>query len=115
MPVRRQQRHLVSAADAGGDALGKPGAAGEAGRKAVAKAMDLIAGAIAFKVGGLGAAAGTYGAKVGTRAVMGGIGAAAARRSFEGGAPRLMLPPPDYAVSAGSAAGRVLEPLGAGY
>ena len=72
----------------------KPGAAGEAGRKAVAKAMDLIAGAIAFKVGGLGAAAGTYGAKVGTRAVMGGLGAASARRSFEGGAPRLMLPPP---------------------
>ncbi|MCJ2052621.1 hypothetical protein [Methylobacterium sp. J-070] len=72
----------------------KPGAAGEAGRKAVAKAMDLIAGAIAFKVGGLGAAAGTYGAKVGTRAVMGGIGAASARRSFEGGAPRLPAPPP---------------------
>ncbi|MCJ2063238.1 hypothetical protein MKK63_11005 [Methylobacterium sp. J-088] len=72
----------------------KSGAAGEAGRKAVAKAMDLIAGAIAFKVGGLGAAAGTYGAKVGTRAVMGGIGAASARRSFEGGAPRLLAPPP---------------------
>jgi len=72
----------------------KAGAAGEAGRKAVAKAMDLIAGAIAFKVGGLGAAAGTYGAKVGTRAVMGGLGAASARRSFEGGAPRLLAPPP---------------------
>ncbi|MCJ2101988.1 hypothetical protein [Methylobacterium sp. E-046] len=72
----------------------KPGAAGEAGRKAVAKAMDLIAGAIAFKVGGIGAAAGAYGAKVGTRAVMGGIGAATARRSFESGAPRLLAPPP---------------------
>ncbi|MDP4006513.1 hypothetical protein [Methylobacterium sp. NEAU K] len=72
----------------------KPGAAGEAGRKAVAKAMDLIAGAIAFKVGGLPAAAGTYGAKVGQRAIMGGIGAASARRSFEGGAPRLLAPPP---------------------
>jgi hypothetical protein len=63
----------------------KPGAAGEAGRNVVAKAMDLIAGAIAFKVGGLPAAAGTYGAKVGQRAIMGGIGAASARRSFEGG------------------------------
>lgn len=72
----------------------KPGAAGEAGRKAVAKAMDLIAGAIAFKVGGIGAAAGAYGAKVGQRAVLGGIGAASARRSFEGGAPRLLAPPP---------------------
>ncbi|MCJ2016862.1 hypothetical protein MKK84_05370 [Methylobacterium sp. E-065] len=72
----------------------KPGAAGEVGRKAVAKAADLIAGAIAFKVGGLGAAAGTYGAKVGTRAIIGGLGAASARRSFEGGAPRLLAPPP---------------------
>ena len=72
----------------------KPGAAGEAGRKAVAKAMDLIAGAIAFKVGGIGAAAGAYGAKVGQRAILGGIGAASARRSFEGGAPRLLAPPP---------------------
>ncbi|MGE8131492.1 hypothetical protein ACQKQD_31480 [Methylobacterium sp. NPDC080182] len=60
----------------------------------MAKAVDLIAGAIAFKVGGLGAAAGTYGAKVGTRAVMGGVGAASARRSFEGGATRLVAPPP---------------------
>ncbi|MBE7197227.1 MAG: hypothetical protein INR70_05430 [Parafilimonas terrae] len=72
----------------------KSGAAGEAGRKALAKAMDLIAGAIAFKVGGIGAAAGTYGAKVGTRAIVGGLGAASARRSFEGGAPRLLAPPP---------------------
>ena len=72
----------------------RPGAAGEAGRKAVAKLADLIAGAIAFKVGGLGAAAGTYGAKVGTRAIVGGLGAAGARRSFEGGAPRLLAPPP---------------------
>lgn len=72
----------------------KAGAAGEAGRKAVAKAMDLIAGAVAFKVGGIGAAAGTYGAKVGTRAVVGGLGASSARRSFEGGAPRLLAPPP---------------------
>ena len=90
----------------------KPGAAGEVGRKAVAKAMDLIAGAIAFKVGGLPTAAGTYGAKVGQRAIMGGIGAAQARASFEGGASRVMAPPPGYAVSAGNAAGRVLAPLG---
>ncbi|SEP09804.1 hypothetical protein SAMN02799625_04667 [Methylobacterium sp. UNC300MFChir4.1] len=97
------------------DGTMRTGAGAEAAQKAVAKAVDLIAGAIAFKVGGLGAAAGTYGAKVGTRAIMGGLGAASARRSFEGGAPRLVLPPPDYAVSAGSSAGRVLAPLGAGY
>ncbi|MCJ2136699.1 hypothetical protein MKK69_22055 [Methylobacterium sp. J-026] len=72
----------------------KAGEAGETGRKAVAKLADLIAGAVAFKVGGLGAAAGTYGAKVGTRAIVGGLGAASARRSFEGGAPRLLAPPP---------------------
>ncbi|MCJ2093131.1 hypothetical protein MKK67_11575 [Methylobacterium sp. J-072] len=82
----------------------KAGAAGEAGRKAVAKAMDLIAGAIAFKVGGLGAAAGAYGAKVGTRAVVGGLGAASARRSFEGGAPRLLAPPPMLPLGQAAAA-----------
>ncbi len=69
------------------------GAAAEAGQKALAKAMDLIAGAVAFKVGGLPAAAGTYSAKVGQRAIVGGLGARAARRSFEGGAPRLLAPP----------------------
>ena len=90
----------------------KTDAAGEAGRKAAAKLVDLIAGAVAFKVGGLGAAAGTYSAKVGTRAIMGGLGAASARRSFEGGAPRLLAPPPGYAVSAGGSAGRLLAPLG---
>lgn len=90
----------------------KTDAAGIAGQKAVAKLVDLIAGAVAFKIGGLGAAAGTYSAKVGTRAIVGGIGAASARRSFEGGAPRLLAPPPDYAVSAGSGVGRVLAPLG---
>ncbi|MCJ2067253.1 hypothetical protein MKK75_00255 [Methylobacterium sp. J-030] len=93
----------------------KTDAAGEAGRKAAAKLVDLIAGAVAFKVGGLGAAAGTYSAKVGTRAIIGGLGAASARRSFEGGAPRLLAPPPGYAVSAGSSTGRVLAPLGTGY
>ena len=76
------------------DGTMKPGAAGDAAQKAVAKAFDLIAGAVAFKVGGIGAAAGAYGAKVGTRAMVGGLGAASARRSFEGGAPRLLAPPP---------------------
>ena len=75
------------------DGAMKTGAAAEAGQKAVAKAMDLIAGAVAFKVGGLPAAAGTYSAKIGQRAIVGGLGARAARRSFEGGAPRLPAPP----------------------
>ncbi len=75
------------------DGAMKTGAAAEAGQKAVAKAMDLIAGAVAFKVGGLPAAAGTYSAKIGQRAIVGGLGARAARRSFESGAPRLPAPP----------------------
>ena len=62
--------------------------------KALAKALDVIAGMVAFKVGGIPAVVGTYGAKVGQRAVIGGIGSAAARRSFEGGAPRVALPGP---------------------
>ncbi|TXN73430.1 hypothetical protein [Methylobacterium sp. WL6] len=69
----------------------RPG--GERTAGVAAKALDVLAGMVAFKVGGLPAAAGTYGAKVGQRALVGGIGAAKARRSFESGAPR-MTPPP---------------------
>ncbi|MFD0936670.1 hypothetical protein [Methylobacterium trifolii] len=47
----------------------------------MAKALDLIAGAVAFKVGGIGAAAGTYGAKVGQRALLGGVGTVRGWRS----------------------------------
>ncbi|MCF4123840.1 hypothetical protein [Methylobacterium sp. SyP6R] len=61
---------------------------------AVAKAVDLIAGAVAFKVAGPGAGLATYGAKVGQRALVGGVGAAKARASFQGGAPRVLQPAP---------------------
>jgi len=44
-----------------------------------------------LKVGGLPAAAGTLAAKPTERLIAGGIGARAARRSFEGGAPRVRV------------------------
>lgn len=57
---------------------------------AVAKAFDLIAGAVAFKAGGPGAAGAAYGARdAGRRALTSGVGASRARQSFEGGAPAL--------------------------
>ncbi|KQT55051.1 hypothetical protein ASG52_25130 [Methylobacterium sp. Leaf456] len=59
-----------------------------------AKALDVLAGMVAFKVGGLAAGIGAYGAKVGQRALIGGVGARQARQSFEGGAPRMLTPPP---------------------
>ncbi|TXN64635.1 hypothetical protein [Methylobacterium sp. WL6] len=69
----------------------RPG--GERTASVAAKALDVLAGMIAFKVGGLPAAAGTYGAKVGQRALVGGVGAIKARASFGGGAPRMPAPP----------------------
>ncbi|WP_411904167.1 hypothetical protein [Methylorubrum thiocyanatum] len=70
----------------------KPNANAAAG--VAAKALDVLAGMVAFKVGGPGAGLATYGAKVGQRALVGGVGARSARRSFEGGAPRLLPPAP---------------------
>lgn len=67
-----------------------------------AKALDALAGAIAFKVGGPGAGLAAYGAKVGQRALLGGVGTARARGSFEGGAPRVR---PSYSVPATGGAG----------
>ncbi|TNC16412.1 hypothetical protein FF100_03975 [Methylobacterium terricola] len=65
----------------------RPGS--ERAAAAVAKAVDLIAGAVAFKVGGPGAGLAAYGAKVGQRALVGGVGASKTRTSFQGGAPRV--------------------------
>ncbi|KMO39312.1 hypothetical protein VQ02_10245 [Methylobacterium variabile] len=61
---------------------------------AVMKAVDLIAGAVAFKIGGPGAGLAAYGAKLGQRALVGGVGASKARASFESGAPRVPQPAP---------------------
>nr|WP_137830251.1 hypothetical protein [Methylobacterium sp. L1A1] len=74
------------------DGSAKPNASAAA--DAAAKALDVLAGMVAFKVGGPGAGLGVYGAKVGQRALVGGVGARQARQSFEGGAPRLLPPPP---------------------
>lgn len=76
------------------DGTMKPGS-GE-GAKIVAKALDVLTGMVAFKVAGPAAGAAAYGARIGQRALIGGAGAAKARRSFEGGAPRLPAPPVDY-------------------
>lgn len=76
------------------DGAAKTGAAGEVAKKAAAKALDLVMGAVALKVGGLPAAAGTLAAKPTERFISGGLGARAARRSFEGGVPRVLAPPP---------------------
>jgi hypothetical protein len=69
------------------DGAVKPGS--ERAASAAAKALDLLMGVVAFKVAGPGAGLGAYGAKVGQRALVGGLGAARTRRSFEGGAPRV--------------------------
>lgn len=76
------------------DGTMKPGS-GE-GAKLVARALDVLTGMVAFKVAGPAAGGAAYGARVGQRALIGGVGAARARRSFEGGAPRLQAPPQDY-------------------
>jgi hypothetical protein len=73
------------------DGAAKTGAGAEIAKKAAAKALDLVMGAVALKVGGLPAAAGTLAAKPTERLIAGGIGARAARRSFEGGAPRVRV------------------------
>lgn len=69
----------------------KTGAGAEIAKKAAAKALDLVMGAVALKVGGLPAAAGTLAAKPTERLIAGGLGTRAARRSFEGGAPRVRV------------------------
>lgn len=74
------------------DGTARPNASAAAG--AASKALDLLAGMVAFKVAGPGAGLATYGAKVGQRALVGGVGARNARRSFEGGAPRMRPPAP---------------------
>lgn len=74
------------------DGTARPGASAAAG--VAAKALDVLAGMVAFKVGGPGAGFGAYGAKVGQRALVGGVGARRARQSFEGGAPRMRPPAP---------------------
>lgn len=67
---------------------------------AVAKAFDLIAGAVAFKAAGPAAAGAAYGARdAGRRALTGGIGATRARQSFQGGAPRMRVPVPTLDTS----------------
>ena len=95
------------------DGVMRTGSALETGRQAAAKALDLLAGALAFKALGPMAGAGAYKAKVGQRTLVGGLGAVGARRSFEGGAPSLPVAPESYALAAGNTAGRMLAPLGA--
>ncbi|MDR7038929.1 hypothetical protein J2X36_003701 [Methylobacterium sp. BE186] len=70
----------------------KPGSERAAG--AVARALDVLTGAVAFKIAGPGAAIGAYGQKAGQRLITGGVNASRARRSFEAGAPRLRAPAP---------------------
>lgn len=91
------------------DGTSRPGSTAAAG--AAAKALDVLAGMVAFKVGGPSAGLATYGAKVGQRALVGGVGARNARRSFEGGAPQMrpptpVLPTDRLAVGGGVAVGQ---------
>ena len=73
------------------DGTMRPG--GERTANVAAKALDVLAGIIAFKVGSLPMAAGTYSANVRQRALVGGVGAAEARASFGSGAPRIAPAP----------------------
>ena len=59
-----------------------------------AQAMNLIAGAVGFKIGGPAGAAAAYGVKAGQRVLQGGLNGARASRSFDGGAPRVRAPLP---------------------
>lgn len=91
-------RRFASALDATVMPSGQIRPGGERAASAVAKALDLLVGAVAFKVGGPAAAGAAYGARVGQRAIGGGLTASRARGSFQGGAPRAplpQLPPPD--------------------
>lgn len=81
--------------------------------------MNLISGAIGFKVGGPAGGAAAFGARLGQRMLEGGLNGVRAARSFEGGAPRVLPPLPELpagivprtAVGAGVGAG--ILPFGA--
>ena len=78
---------------------------------AAARALDVLAGAVAFKVGGPAAAGAAYTTKPGSRVLIGGLGARTARRSFEDGAPRApaptrYLPTDRFAVGSGLYSGQ---------
>jgi hypothetical protein len=78
--------------------------------------MNLISGAIGYKLAGPGGGALAYGMRMGQRALDGGLDAMRASRSFEGGAPRVVppLPVPPPALTAGAgAAGGLIRPFGA--
>ncbi|MFD6443214.1 hypothetical protein ACFWDG_26400, partial [Peribacillus sp. NPDC060186] len=101
-------RRFASALDATVLPSGQMRPGSEIAAGAVAKALDLLVGAVAFKVGGPGAAGAAYGARVGQRAIGGGLNAARARGSFQGGAPRAPLPrtmPPPSLGRLGTGAG----------
>ncbi|KMO20714.1 hypothetical protein [Methylobacterium platani] len=56
--------------------------------------MNLISGAIGFKVGGPAGGAAAFGARLGQRILEGGLNGVRAARSFDGGAPRVRPPLP---------------------
>ncbi|ACL60991.1 hypothetical protein [Methylobacterium nodulans] len=78
--------------------------------------MNLISGAVGYKLAGPGGGALAYGMRMGQRVLDGSLDAMRASRSFEGGAPRvvLTLPAPPPALTAGAgAAGGLIRPFGA--
>lgn len=68
--------------------------------------LNVIAGLAGAKLGGVPAVLAAYGSKTAQDAARGGLAAAKARRSFEGGAPRAAAPRPGYADDGGRAAAR---------
>ncbi len=81
--------------------------------------MNLISGAIGFKVGGPVGGAAAFGARIGQRVLEGGLNGIQAARSFEGGAPRVRAPlpevPPRFVSRAamGAGVGTGILPFGA--
>ncbi|MGX7709360.1 hypothetical protein [Methylobacterium sp. Gmos1] len=81
--------------------------------------VNLLAGAVGFKVSGPAGGAAAFGARVGQRILERGLNGVRAARSFEGGAPRVRPPLPEVpagivpraAVGAGVGAG--IPPVGA--
>lgn len=74
--------------------------------------LNVIAGLAGAKLGGVPAVLAAYGAKTAQDAARGGLAASAARRSFEGGAPRTAAPRPGYADEAGRLSARAAGLIG---
>lgn len=109
--LRRFGQYVARTAPAEGSA---PSSGSIRSAKLAGKALDAVIAAGAFKVGGIPAAGTAYTTGLGTKMLQGLYHGSVARRSFEGGAPRVRELPPDMGrgrigVGAGLYAGASAE------